>query len=222
MDIAILLAILIVPIMAEIMIIKNYNKCNNKINENNISGMEIAHTILEKNKLSEIYVVEIPDKLTDHYDINRKVVRLAKDVFNNNTITSLVIASQESAHAIQDKKKYKLLRFRDILNPIMKLIVIFAYVVAIIGILMNDLSFVDIGIVLISFVLVFHLVTLPVEFNANKIAFEQLKKNKLIDKKEEEVVSRLLRTISFKYIASILTSIKDLVRYLTSLINDRR
>ena len=222
MDLIIFLLILIVPIMAEIMVYKNYNKCNEKINENNISGMEVAHTLLEKNGLDNIYVVEIPDKLTDHYDINRKVIRLSKDVFNNNTITTLTMSAQQCAYAIMDKDEDKFLKFRDVLNPIIKLFTILSYVLVIIGSIANMLDLIYISIALITISLLFHLMTLPVEFKANKIALEQLKKNKLLDKKETDVVSRLLRTISFRYIASILTSIKDLVRYLTSLINDRR
>ena len=222
MDIILTVAILIVPVMATIMIIKNYHKCNNIMNQNNVSGMEVAHRILENNKLDDMYVVEIPGTLKDHYDINRKVIRLSKETFNKNTVSSLVLASQVSAHAIQDKEGYGYLKFRDIIQPIAKVLCAFSYVAIILGLIVYRYDILDIATAILSIVLIFQLMTLPVEFSATKIAIKELKKAKLLDKKEEDMVFRLLRTISFIYVASILTSIVDVARYITSLITDRR
>ena len=222
MDLAIIIAILIVPVMAEIMIIKNYNKCNNIRNQSSVSGMEVAHNILEKNKLEDMYVVEIPGKLKDHYDINRKVVRLSKETFNKDTVSSLALAAQVSAHAIQDKEGYGFLKFRDVINPVAKVMCALSYIIVLIGLVSYRYDLVDVASAVLSIVLIFQLMTLPVEFTANKIAIKELKKVKLLDKSEEDMVFRLLKTFSFIYVAGVITSVVDLARYITNLITDRR
>lgn len=221
MDLSIFLIILVVPIMACAVVIKNYNKCKNILNQNNISGVEVAHKLLEDNKLDNVYVVEIPQILNDHYDYNRKVVRLSKEVFNENTISSLVVSAQQCAYAIQDKNNNFLIKLKNILVPLIKVVIIFSYVLIIIGAMASMMDALNLGVSLIIICLVYELIMLPVEFNANKIALKELKKLKLIEKSEEDVVSRLLRTLSFKYVASIITSIVDLIKYLTSLISDK-
>ncbi|MBE6161687.1 MAG: zinc metallopeptidase [Firmicutes bacterium] len=218
MDLSIFLCLLIVPVMALVMIIKNYNKCKNIINENNLCGVEIAHRILEKNKLDNIYVVEILNSLNDHYDSKRKVIRLSKEIFNENSMTSLVISAQQCAYAIQDKNNYSLFKIRCLLEKIIKAFIILSYILFLLGLFANMTDAINLGIALISICLIYELLMLPVEFKANKIALSELKKLKIIEKSEEEIVSRLLRTMSFKYVASIITSLVDLIKYIMSLI----
>ena len=220
MDLSIFLCLLIVPVMALVMIIKNYNKCKNIINDNNLSGVEIAHKILEKNKLNDIYVVEISQTLNDHYDSKRKVIRLSKEIFNQNSISSLVVSAQQCAYAIQDKNNYSLFKLKCLLEKIVKMFIILSYILFLLGIFASINEALNLGITLISICLIYELLMLHVEFNANKIALNELEKLKIIDKDEKDVVYRLLRTLSFKYVASIIASVVDLIKYVMSLLTD--
>ena len=98
------LAIIFIPIIAQINISINYKKYKNMENKNKISGFEVARKILDANGLSNIYIFEKPDSnLSDHYDPNRKVIKLSTDVFHGQTIAAASIAAHECGHAIQDK-----------------------------------------------------------------------------------------------------------------------
>lgn len=222
MDLAIIIAILIVPTIAQITLSTTYNNSCNKNNKINMCGQEVARKILDENNLSSIYVVEVNGSLTDHYDSNRKVVRLSQDIFNNNTIASIAVAAHECGHAIQDKENYFFLRLRSLIYPIVRFGTMLSYIVILIGALSAMLDIVYIGIALVSLSLIFQLITLPVEFDASKRALDELKRLKLINSKEETDVYKMLKAAALTYVAGILTSVLEILRLIIVFTRDDR
>ena len=106
MDLIICLLIVIIPALAQLFISINYSKYKRIFNESKITGQEVARKILDSNNLEKIYVVATGGNLTDHYDSSRKVIRLSKDIYDNESIASLAVAAHECGHAIQDKDGY--------------------------------------------------------------------------------------------------------------------
>lgn len=222
MDLLIILLIILIPAIASIYLNSTYTKYKSIDSKIGISGQEIASKILEENELSDIYVVETPGNLTDHYDSNRKTVRLSKDIFHNNSIASISVAAHECGHAIQDKEKYMWMQIRSLLFPIVKIGTQLAYIVIFIGFIAEALDIVYVGIALISLGLIFQLVTLPVEFNASNRALEELIRLDLIKEEEVNEVKTVLTAAAYTYVASVVVSLLDLIRLILIFTNDKR
>ena len=221
MDILLYLAIIIIPVIAQINISVSYSKYKKINNSKGLSGFEVARKILDANGLEDVYVVETSGNLSDHYDPSRKVIKLSKDIFNGETIAAASVAAHECGHAIQDKDNYAFMRIRSFLVPVVNLASSFSWIVIFIGLMSEALNIFMFGIGLISIGLVFQLITLPVEFDASKRARKELEKLKLIGSGEEVGVAKMLNSAAMTYVASVLTSVLEIIR-LIAIFDDRR
>lgn len=221
MDILLYLAIIIIPVVAQINISVSYSKYKKINNSKGLSGFEVARKILDANGLEDVYVVETSGNLSDHYDPSRKVIKLSKDIFNGDTIAAASVAAHECGHAIQDKDNYTFMRIRSFLVPVVNLASSFSWIVIFIGLMSEALNIFMFGIGLISVGLVFQLITLPVEFDASKRAKKELEKLELIGSGEEVGVAKMLNSAAMTYVASVLTSVLEIIR-LIAIFDDRR
>ncbi len=221
MDLVLYLLILIIPIIAQIRINISYGKYKKIENNKGITGFEVARKILDSNGLEDIYVVETSGNLTDHYDPNRKVIKLSKDIFHGSSIAASSVAAHECGHAIQDKEGYVFMRIRSFLVPVVNLVSSASWIVIFIGLISEAFNIFMFGIGLISISLLFQLVTLPVEFDASKRANEELVKLKLVNKDESDGVKKMLGAAAMTYVASVLTSILEIIRLILMFSDDR-
>lgn len=221
MNILLYLIILIIPLLAQINISISYGKYKKVQNKKELTGFDVARKILDENGLEDIYVVETSGSLTDHYDPSRKVVRLSTDIFKGNSIAALSVAAHECGHAIQDKENYAFMRIRSFLVPVVNLVSYFSWIVIFIGLITEYFNLFAFGIGLISIGLLFQLITLPVEFDASKRAKRELVKLKLASSGEEEKVSKMLGAAAMTYVASVLTSILEILRLILIFNNNR-
>jgi len=212
MDFLLLLLMFTIPALAQLKVTLSYNKYKTIDNTKNISGFEVARKILDSNGLNDIHIVEVPGNLTDHYDPSRKVVRLSKDIFHKTTVASAAIAAHECGHAIQDKEGYFYMRFRAAIFPIVKIATQLSYVIIFIGLLLQALDLIYIGIAFVACGLIFQIVTLPVELNASKRAKELLLNLNIIDEDEKEEVGEMLNAAAMTYVAGVLASALQLLR----------
>ena len=174
-DILLLLSIVVVA-FAQCYISMNYNKYKNISNKNDITGWEVARKILDENGLQDVYVTETSGNLSDHYDPSRKVIKLSKDIYNGKTIASIAVAAHEVGHAIQHKDNYAFLKFRTKLVPFVNFASYAGYFAILLGCIFGYLDLIWLGIFAEIVILLFQLVTLPVEFDASSRALVQLKK----------------------------------------------
>lgn len=202
----------LVVVWAQNRINSAYRRYSKKLNQQKISGVEVARKILDANGLNNVYVVEVKGELSDHYDPNSKVVRLSHNIFHGETIASISVAAHECGHAIQDKENYTPMRIRSMLVPIVNFITYIGYFVSIISLLAGITGYLKVGIIMILATLVFQLVTLPVEFNASKRALIQLEKLRLVEPKEKEEAKDMLASAALTYVASFINSILNLLR----------
>ena len=219
----ILLYILIIgiPLIAQAKITSSYGKYKKVSNKRGISDFEVARKILDVNGLEDIYVVEVSGNLTDHYDPTRKTVRLSRDIFKGESIAAMAVAAHECGHAIQDKEDYKPMRIRSFLVPLVNISSRFSWIVILIGLFTEYFKIFAFGIGLISIGLLFQLITLPVEFDASNRAKKELVKLNLANDEEENGVSRMLGAAAMTYVASVLTSVLEIIR-LIAVFNDNR
>ena len=222
MDMVFYIVIILIPIIAQINISTSYGKYKKLGNSKKISGFEVARKILDANGLDDIYVVETSGNLTDHYDPSRKVIKLSRDIFKGESIAAMAVAAHECGHAIQDKENYTFMRIRSFLVPVVNLVSSFSWIVIFIGLLTEYFQIFYIGIALISVGLLFQLITLPVEFDASKRAKKELEKLKISNNEEAIGVKKMLTAAALTYVASVLTSVLEIIRLIAIFNSDRR
>lgn len=203
---------IIITLIAQIFVSSSYSKYKKIKNKNGLTGFEVARKILDENGLQDIHVVEIKGNLTDHYDPSRKVVRLSSEIFNGSSIASTSVAAHECGHAIQDKDNYNFMRMRSKLVPIVNLSSKLGYLAIFIGIIFSLFDLAIFGIVLLLAMLLFELITLPVEFDASNRARIQINKLKLLEGKEKSQSKTMLKAAAFTYVAALITTVLEILR----------
>lgn len=211
-DYGILIITLLITLGAQALVSGSYSKYKKVKNKNNITGAEAARMILSKNGLDEIYVVETNGNLTDHYDPKRKTIRLSKDIYNGTSIASIAVASHECGHALQDKDNYTFLKIRSSLVPLVNFSSAAGYIAILIGIIFSAMQLFWIGIIFEAVILLFQLITLPVEFNASKRALEKIQEYSIADSSEVSGAKKMLTAAAFTYVASVLTALLEILR----------
>lgn len=201
--------VIIIPIFVQIFISIVYKKYKSVESCKNLSGFEVARKILDKNDLEDIYVVETRDMFS-HYDSNRKVIKLTKDIFNGTSILAVSLGAYECIYAVLDKEGKSFIRFRNLICPVISLINGFAWLFILLGIVTHS-KLIIFGASLIGIFLLFHVVTLLIEFDVGKKAYEELKDLKLIKNTEHECVKNVIKVASMTYIASVFTSVIEVV-----------
>lgn len=207
----------IIVFYAQIKVNSSYTKTSKIKSLKGLSGQEVARKILDSNNLNDIHIVEVQGKLTDHYDPSRKVLRLSHDVFHGTSIASASVAAHECGHAIQDKEGYIYMRIRGFLVPVVNFVTYVGYFVGIISLIGGVTGYLKISLLIILAAVLFQLVTLPVEFDASKRAKVELLKLDLIEKKEEVNVKNMLGSAALTYVASLVSSILNVLRLLIML-----
>lgn len=214
MDIILLIATLAITLMAQAYINSKYNETRKIKSLKGLSGREVAERILRENNLSNVKVVETRGVLSDHYDPKNKVVRLSPAIYTETSLASISVASHECGHAIQDKDNYSFLRFRSSLIPFVNIASTFGYIAIMIGLFAGIFGFIWLGIFMECIILLFQLITLPVEFDASNRALKEIKKLGMVDEKEQSKCRGMLTAAALTYVASVLTSILQIIRLL--------
>lgn len=211
MHYGIFLIALTITIVAQIFVTSTYNKFLKKNNSSGITGLEAARKILDKNGLHDVKVVMTAGTMGDHYNPQTKTVNLSQPVYQGSSITSLAVAAHECGHAIQDKDDYTFLKIRSSLVPLVNFSSYAGYFAIMIGIFASWFELIFIGILLECVILLFELVTLPVEFNASKRALNELEQGLLLEH-ENNNARKVLRAAAFTYVASAANSALQILR----------
>ena len=211
---------LIITFLAQVLIKIIYSKYQKHENKKRLTGFDVARQILDKNELKDILVLETSGFLTDHYDPTKKVIKLSTDIYNGTTISSVAVAAHECGHAIQDKESYTPMRIRSKIIPTVNLCTKLGYLAIIIGALFSY-KLMLLGVFLLLGILLFQIITLPVEFNASSRALKQINKFNLLSNDEQKGAKKVLLTAAFTYVASVLSTLTQILRYVL-IANSRR
>lgn len=203
---------LIITLSSQVYIKSVYKKTSKIDSKRAITGRDAARKILDKNGLSNVKIVEVPGELTDHYDPRSKTVSLSTKVYNDATVASIAIASHEVGHAIQDKEGYVFLRFRNLIIPVVNLASRVGYIIIIIGLIASLTSLIWTGIVAECLILLFQLLTLPVEFNASNRGLKNITDLNLVEKDEFSFSKKMLKAAALTYVAGVASAILDILR----------
>lgn len=198
-----------------------YNKYANVRNRRGMTGAEAARRILDNNGLNNVPVEISGERLSDHYDPRKRVMRLSPQVYNEPSIASVSIAAHEAGHAIQHANHYGPLRARNILAPIVSIVSNLAWPILIVGLLVisagnffeGNLIF-NIGIICYASAVLFQAITLPVEYNASNRAIQELNELEIIYIEETASAKKVLSAAALTYVAALAATIASLLRIL--------
>ncbi|QCX32218.1 zinc metallopeptidase [Caloramator sp. E03] len=179
-----------------------------------ISGAEAARRVLNSNGLYDISIEVIPGRLTDHYDPSSRVLRLSRDVYYGDSIASIGVAAHEAGHAIQHHEGYVPIAIRNALVPVANLGSNLSWILVILGLVIRWMNLVYLGIWLFAAVVLFQVITLPVEFNASSRALKQLKYVGILYEGEVEGAKKVLDAAALTYVAAVFVAISQLIRLL--------
>lgn len=215
----------IICVIAQMGISRTYEVYKNKKTIEGRTGEQVALILLQKSNIKDVTVEMVKGKLSDHYDPTKKVVRLSQDIFSGTSIAAVSIAAHEVGHAIQHNKSYAMLTFRSALAPLANFSSKLSWVLIAVGILISYFSnlpiIFEIGIILFSVVVIFQIITLPVEFNASSRALKLLGINQLLNKEEMQGSRKMLKAAALTYVAATISGILQLIRLLLILNRNR-
>lgn len=203
---------LVITLIAQGFVSSSYSKYSKVKNERGITGKEAARYLLDKNGLSEVDVVETTGYLTDHYDPRSKIIKLSRSVYNDASIAAVSVACHECGHAIQDKVGYTFLKIRSALVPVVNFSSYAGYFAILFGCLFGALNLIWVGIFAEVVILLFQIITLPVEVNASKRALQELESANFLNRNELKHGKTMLTAAALTYVASIATTIIQILR----------
>ncbi|MBU3110718.1 zinc metallopeptidase [Clostridium lacusfryxellense] len=210
--IIILLPAIIIAAIAQMKIKSSFKKYPKVNSVNGYTGAQVARMLLDAAGLFDIPVEIVQGKLTDHYDPTKRVMRLSSDVYNGISVASIGVAAHETGHALQDKEKYVPLKLRNAIVPAVNFSSNASWVLFLIGIIFSIHSLINVGIILFSAVVLFQLVTLPVEFNASSRAIKVLESRNILYGDEIKGAKSVLSAAAMTYVAATLMAISQLIR----------
>ncbi len=210
---------MLLAIYSQSKIKSSYEKYSKINSGTNLTGAQVARMILDRNGLNEVHIEQVSGTLSDHYDPRTKVLRLSNSIYSGSSVASMSVAAHEVGHAIQDAEGYFPLVLRNNMAPIVSFGSRFVWVFIILGILISPFL-IEVGILLFLGVVLFQVVTLPVEFNASKRALLELEKG-ISPKDKISPAKSMLNAAAFTYVASTLVAVSQLLRLLT-MTNRRR
>ena len=211
-SILLIVGALVITMVAQAYISLNYRKYKEVNVRSRKTGFDVAREILDRNGLSNILIIETQGELTDHYDPNKKTVKLSHDIYHGESIAAVSVASHECGHAIQDKEGYTFLRIRSKIVPLVNLSSKLGYVAIMIGIAFSLINLVWIGIAFEIIILLFQLITLPVEINASKRALIKIQEYNIVDSNEYKGAKKMLTAAALTYVAGVLSALMQVLR----------
>lgn len=217
----ILIPAMIFAMIAQGSVSRTFRKYSNIRNRKNLTGAEAARMVLDNNGLNNVEVEHVRGNLTDHYDPRKRVLRLSDSVYGSNSVSAVSVACHEVGHAIQHAKGYVPLKIRDGIVPIVNLASNLTWPLVLIGFFLltagnyvqGNLIF-NIGVITFIAVIAFHIITLPVEFNASRRAINQMQEYGIVG--DEEVVGskKVLKAAAMTYVAALAVAVANLIRIL--------
>ena len=197
-----------------------YSKYSRIANSRGLTGADAARRMMDANGLDNVTInILNGNSLTNYYDPKTKSLNLSRQVYGSDSIASVCIACHEVGHAIQDNLHYAPLVFRNSIVPLVNLTQMFSWPLIIFGMMLSFTSaygsfMFNIGVLCFVFVIVFHLVTLPVEFNASNRALEQMRVLGMCNEDDYIGSRTVLRAAAMTYVAALATAVANLLRVL--------
>jgi hypothetical protein len=184
-----------------------------------MTGAQVAKTILQRMGIDDVTVEQVEGQLTDHYDPSAKTVRLSESVYASSSLAAAAIAAHECGHVLQDVRGYQFMNIRASLVPVANIGANFGPLMVMAGLFLTSLGslstvFINLGIILFAGAILFHLVTLPVEFDASSRALRLIDELGILQGEENRGARSVLNAAAWTYVATAIYAALQLVQLL--------
>ncbi len=204
----------VISLIAQSMVQGTFHKYESVRSRTGMTGAEAARRLLQSQGIYDVDIRPVGGRLTDHYDPRTKTVNLSEAVYHSTSVSAIGVAAHECGHAMQDNEGYVPLRLRASLVPVVNFGSQLSWPLILIGFLIGGAgsTIVNIGIWMFTLVVLFQLVTLPVEFNASRRAVQLLDRQGILYGEEVGQTGKVLGAAALTYVAAAATSILQLLR----------
>ena len=177
-----------------------------------VTAQDAAERILRGAGIYDVRIERIRGNLTDHYSPTEKVLRLSDSVYNSTSVAAIGVAAHECGHAIQHAHGYAALKLRSASVPVANIGSKLSWPLILLGLALGYAELARVGVFLFTFVVLFQLITLPVEFNASNRAMRILEDSGMLGGTELRGASKVLRAAALTYVAALFSSVLQLLR----------
>lgn len=215
-----ILAMILLPIAAQINVSLTFKKYSKQLNSRGLTADMVARQILDNNGLQNVRIEHISGNLTDHYDPTANVVRLSDAVYGKTSVSAIGVAAHECGHACQHAENYTPIVIRSKLVPVTNICSRLWYFVLLIGIVLSEMTIgtplIYLSIGMFTAVVLFQIVTLPVEFDASSRALKTLDSCYILESSEIPKAKKVLRAAAMTYVTALVVSLLQLLRLILS------
>lgn len=224
----ILLPGIILSLIAESKVKRNFNKYSKQSISSGKTASQLARELLDKAGLHTVSINRCRGKLTDHYNPKTNTISLSESVFDSSSISAVGVMAHEVGHVLQHKDNYWPIKLRGWLVPVINFSNFLMWPLVILGLILEAFAYTSVGFALICvgigiFALstLFSLITLPVEKDASRRAYDLLTDNLIVDEEEGKGVLKVLNSACLTYVAALITSILSLLRFVLYIMSIR-
>ena len=203
---------MLIALFAQMRVQSTFRQYSRVYSSRGATAAQVARDILDQNGLRQVRIERVSGSLTDHYDPRANVVRLSDPVYGSSSIAAIGVAAHEVGHAIQHAEEYLPLTLRNAIIPVTNLGSRLSIPLILLGLLFSFQPLVELGILAFSLMVVFQLVTLPVEFDASHRALRTLGGEGYLTRDEVAGARSVLTAAALTYVAALITAVAQLLR----------
>ena len=203
---------LIFSMWAQYRVTSSFKKYSMKYTRNGITGAEAAREVLRQAGINNVQIERVKGNLSDHFDPRTNVIRLSENVYDTPSVAAVGVAAHEAGHAVQYANAYAPMKLRAAIIPVTNIGSKLSIPLVILGIALGMTGLVNIGIILFGAVVVFQLITLPVEFNASRRAVAVLGESGILTGDELPASKKVLSAAALTYVGALAVSLAQLIR----------
>lgn len=212
---------LLISLAAQFFVRSAYSKWSERRNSAGMSGVRVAETIFARTNVRSLPLEGAPGQLSDHYDPGKGVVRLSQGIATVPSVASMAVVAHELGHVQQHQENSVLIQARNFLVPAVRLAPQIGYMMIFAGLFLRITGLMYVGILLFGVMVVFMILTLPVEIDASRRGMALLRQSGLLATEEDASGARqVLTAAALTYVAAAITSVLQLL-YFVSLANRR-
>ena len=218
----ILVPAMLIALLAQINVSSTFNRYSRIASRRGLTGAQAAEEVLKAHGVYGVRITRVSGKLTDHYDPRTNTIRLSDAVYGSTSIASVGVAAHEAGHAVQYAQEYGPIKLRGAIIPVCNFSSQISILLIILGFALYSRPLFAVGVVLFAVAAFFQVVTLPVEFNASRRAIQSLQDTHMLDDQELRGAKKVLGAAAMTYVAALLVSIAQLLRYILAFNSRRR
>ncbi len=207
-----MLPAIIVSMVAQLSVKSTFAKYSRVRSQRNMTGAQAAYRVLQSAGVNGVNIQAVTGELTDNFDPRSNVINLSQDVYNDTSVAALGVAAHEAGHALQYAEHYIPLKLRSVMVPVTQVGSTLSLPIILFGYFFSFEPMITAGILLFSLVVLFSIVTLPVEFNASARAIRSLEASAVLSSEELSGAKKVLRAAAMTYVAATFTALWQLLR----------